>query len=101
MAISRKSGTYAAAQTAQQTATPKLQVKIFSPYQTFYQGEAVSLSALNDTGPFDILPGHVNFFCLVAEGNVTINTGFQQLTFQVGKGILRVSTDHITLFANV
>lgn len=97
-------GTY---QAAQQTAAsaPKGQkrfkVKIFSPYQTYYQGEAVSLSAINRTGPFDILYGHINFFSLLTGGQVVLNTGFQRLEFQIGRGILRVNRDEVTLFADV
>lgn len=81
--------------------TDKFRLKIFSPYETYYQGEAVSLSALNDAGPFDILAGHVNFFCLVSGGTVRVETGFQRLEFPVSRGILRVHGDVVTLFANV
>ena len=76
-------------------------VKIFSPFQTYYQGEAISLSAANRTGPFDILPGHINFFSLITSGTVVVNTGFQQLEFQIGRGVVRVNKDEVTLFADV
>ena len=79
----------------------RFKVKIFSPYQTYYQGEAVSLTAANRTGPFDILPGHINFFSLLTDGTVVVNTGFQRLEFQIGRGIVRVSRDDVTLFADV
>ncbi len=79
----------------------RFQVKILSPYQVYYQGEAVSLSAANRTGPFDILPGHINFFSLLTGGVVVINTGFQQLEFQIARGIVRVNHDAVTLFADV
>jgi F0F1-type ATP synthase epsilon subunit len=79
----------------------RFKVKIFSPYQTYYEGEAVSLSAQNRTGPFDILPGHINFFSLLTGGMIVLNTGFQRLEFQVARGILRVTHDNVTLFADV
>lgn len=79
----------------------RFKVKIFSPYQTYYQGEAISLSAANRTGPFDILPGHINFFSLLTGGTVVVNTGFQQLEFQIGRGVVRVNRDDVTLFADV
>jgi F0F1-type ATP synthase epsilon subunit len=81
--------------------TKRFKVKIFSPYQTYYQGDAVSLTAANRTGPFDILPGHINFFSLLTGGAVVVNTGFQQLEFRIGRGILRVTRDTVTLFADV
>lgn len=79
----------------------RFRVKIFSPYQTYYQGEAVSLSAANRTGPFDVLAGHINFFSLLTGGTVVLNTGFQRLEFQIARGILRVNHDEITLFADM
>lgn len=79
----------------------RFRVKIFSPYQTYYEGEAVSLSASNRTGPFDVLPGHINFFSLLSGGQVVINTGFQRLEFQVARGIIRVNGNAVTLFADV
>lgn len=79
----------------------RFKIKIFSPYQTYYEGDAVSLSAANRTGPFDILAGHINFFSLLSGGTITLNTGFQQLEFPISRGILRVSGDVVTLFADV
>ncbi|HUD11206.1 MAG TPA: hypothetical protein VMS08_02245 [Candidatus Saccharimonadia bacterium] len=79
----------------------RFKVKIFSPYQVYYQGEAVSLSASNRTGPFDILAGHINFFSLLTGGTIVLNTGFQRLEFQLGRGIVRVNHDDVTLFADV
>ncbi len=76
-------------------------VKIFSPYQTYYQGEAISLTAANRTGPFDVLPGHINFFSLLSGGMVIVNTGYQRLEFNIGRGILRVNLNEVTLFADV
>lgn len=81
--------------------TKRFKVKIFSPYQTYYEGEAVSLSALNRTGPFDILAGHINFFSLLTGGTVVVNTGFQRLEFPIARGVLRVSLNNVTLFADV
>ncbi|HSX02934.1 MAG TPA: hypothetical protein VLI05_06525 [Candidatus Saccharimonadia bacterium] len=104
MAVDAKgSPTYAGAYESQGAAKEyqHFHVKIFSPYETYYEGEAVSLSAANRTGPFDILPGHVNFFSLLTGGQVVINTGFQRLEFQVARGIIRVNRDTVTLFADV
>jgi F0F1-type ATP synthase epsilon subunit len=89
---------------AEAPANPKqkrFKVKIFSPYQTYYQGEAVSLSASNRTGPFDVLPGHINFFSLLNGGQVVVNTGFQRLEFEIARGILRVNGNDVELFADV
>ncbi|HSX01193.1 MAG TPA: hypothetical protein VLF67_03030 [Candidatus Saccharimonas sp.] len=105
MAITSAGGTYGAAQAAAKDSKLKdvaqLKVKIFSPYQTYYEGNAASLSAVNRTGPFDVLPGHIDFFSLLTGGQVTLNTGFQVLEFQIARGILRVNANQVTLFADV
>ena len=98
-----KGGTYQTAQESKSGSTgqPRFKVKIFSPYQTYYEGEAASLSASNRTGPFDILPGHINFFSLLTGGQVVLNTGFQQVEFQIARGVLRVDGSTVTLFADI
>lgn len=104
MAVTTTGGTYGAAQ--QNSGDDKklknrFKIRIISPYQTYYEGEAVSVSAANRTGPFDILAGHINFFSLLTGGTVVLNTGFQRLEFQIARGIIRVDHDNITLFADV
>ena len=79
----------------------KLKVKLFSPFQVYYQGEAVSVSAVNDVGPFDILAGHSNFFSLLTEGEVIINTGYQNVKVTIPNGVVRVSNNMVTLFVNI
>lgn len=102
MALS-EGGTYQAAQAPAKTGKEqqRFHIKIVSPYQTYYEGEGMSLSATNLTGPFDVLPGHINFFSLLTAGTVVLNTGFQRLEFQIARGILRVSHDTVTLFADI
>ncbi|HSH31648.1 MAG TPA: hypothetical protein VK963_03210 [Candidatus Saccharimonadales bacterium] len=82
-------------------AADRLTVKIFSPFQTFYQGEAVSLSGVNQTGPFDILYNHANFFSLLTACEVTLDTGFQKLKFSINHGIITVAGNRLTLFVGV
>lgn len=49
-----------------------LKVKILSPTQTIYDGEAVSVSSVNSLGKFDILPYHANFITLVQKNAVIL-----------------------------
>lgn len=79
----------------------KFTVKIFSPFQVFYEGEAVSVSAKNKTGEFDVLAHHGSFFTLVLPGIVKVNTGFEKLDIEIANGIMRVSNNVLTIFANV
>ncbi len=83
------------------TAANRLIVKVFSPYQTYYSGEAASVSASNKTGPFDVLLGHANFFSLLTTGDVVIETGHTRLAFPVTRGVIKVNSDHVTVFVDV
>jgi F0F1-type ATP synthase epsilon subunit len=96
-------GTYQASQTGSTggEGLKRFKVKISSPYQTYFEGEAVSLSATNSSGAFDILAGHINFFSLLVSGQVVINTGYQRLEFPLSRGIIRVERDFVTVFADV
>lgn len=49
-----------------------LNVKILSPTQTIFDGEAHSVSAVNSTGRFDILPFHANFITLIQKSPIIL-----------------------------
>jgi len=49
-----------------------LTVKILSPTQTLYDGEAYSVSSVNSLGKFDILPYHANFITLVQKNSIIL-----------------------------
>lgn len=78
-----------------------LQVKIFSPFETYYEGLATSLSATNETGPFDVLYGHANFTSLLLKGQILLNTPYGKRSFAVNRGILKVHDNFVIIFANV
>lgn len=83
---------------ANQPPDAQLHVKVLSPTQTFYVGPAVSVSAVNKVGPFDVLLGHANFFSLLTACNVAVNTGAQTLSFAITNGIIKVHSNTVTLF---
>lgn len=78
-----------------------LHVKVFSPYQVFYEGAAVSVSGINSTGPFDILLNHANFFSILEPCKVIVNTGHEQFAFPINHGILKVRRNQVRLFVDV
>lgn len=49
-----------------------LTVRIISPKQVVFQGQAVSISSTNSAGNFDILPKHANFITLVEKSPIII-----------------------------
>lgn len=78
-----------------------LQVRVLGPQSKIYEGPAVSVSATNRVGPFDVLPGHVNFFSLLTEPSVVVNTGSQQIEVPITQGLIKVKNNLVTLFADI
>ena len=79
-----------------------ISVKVFSPYQTYFDGNAVSISAENDTGPFDILPRHHNFMTLVNAGEVIIRIADkEEKKIRITRGVMHVRSNKVTLFLDV
>jgi F0F1-type ATP synthase epsilon subunit len=78
-----------------------LAVKVFSPFETYYEGQGVSVSALNKTGPFDVLLGHAAFFSILLEGDVVIDTGSEKKAVPIKRGVIRVANNVVTVFTNV
>lgn len=79
-----------------------IQVKVYSAYQTYYDGPAKSISAENDTGPFDVLPRHHNFMTLVNAGEVIIRIeGEDDKKLRIERGVMHVRRNKVTLFLDV
>ncbi len=80
---------------------PKLHIRIISPFEVFYEGEANSISATNRTGPFDVLANHTNFMALLTPGVVRLETDIGRREFNISRGIIKVASNQVILFANV
>ncbi len=79
-----------------------IQVKVYSPYQTYYDAAAKSISAENDTGPFDILPRHHNFMTLVNPCEVVIRVDeAEDKKIRISRGVMHVRSNKVTLFLDV
>ena len=50
---------------------PSLKVIARAPFHVYYEGPALSLTAKNRVGEFDILPGHADFFSMLIPCTVT------------------------------
>lgn len=79
-----------------------MHVKVYAPFKTYFDGPATSISAVNDTGPFDILGKHHNFMTLLSEGDIIVRTdGGNDETIHITRGIMHVKTDEIVVFLDV
>ena len=80
---------------------PTLNVIARAPLQVYYEGPAEVVSAVNRVGPFDVLPGHADFFSMLLPGEVTIETNADPVTFKISNGIITVRDDEVMLFVNM
>jgi F0F1-type ATP synthase epsilon subunit len=79
-----------------------MDVKIYSPFRDYYSGPAFSISALNATGPFDILPKHHNFISLLIACDLIIRTeksGEQKI--KISGGVIHVKANNVIVFLDV
>ena len=72
-------------------------IKVYSPFKTYYDGVAQSLTATNDTGNFDILPHHKNFLTLLSAGDLVIRSEIEEV-IPITQGIMLVKFDEVTVF---
>ena len=86
---------------ATSAAPASMHVKIYAPFKTYFDGEALSISAQNDTGPFDILPRHHNFMTLLNQCVITIRTSRGDEQLQIQRGIMHVKADQVIVFLDI
>ncbi len=86
----------------QGTATSKsMHVKVYAPFKVYFDGTATSISAVNDTGAFDILPQHHNFMTLLNEGEIVVRSDKGEDRVAVTRGIMHVKADEVVVFLDV
>lgn len=84
------------------TGKPVMQVKVYAPFQVYFEGKASSISAVNEVGPFDILPKHRNFLCMLTPCTVKVVTenGDTKL-IKVNRALMHVKADRVVVFVDV
>lgn len=83
-------------------APPELHVIARAPFELYYDGQASAISATNRIGNFDILPGHADFFSILAPGNVTIETTEKEpIVIEVSNGMITTRDNQVLLFINI
>ena len=87
--------------TVKRSGKPTMAVKVFAPFQVFYEGDAYSVSGVNDIGPFDILPRHRNFICMLVPCNLIIQTPDGQKEVKVSRALMHVKADRVVVFMDV
>ncbi len=83
------------------TTRPMLHVKVYSPFKTYYEDNVYSISAINATGPFDVLPKHHNFMTLLNPCELILQTDRGEGRIRIARGIMHVKEDKVIVFLDV
>lgn len=80
---------------------PEMHIKVYSPFKTYYDDDAQSISAVNATGPFDILPHHHNFMTLLSPCELQIRARRGDERIRISGGLMHVKADQVTVFLDI
>lgn len=80
---------------------PTIAVKVYAPFKIYYEGDCFSISAVNETGPFDVLPGHHNFLCMLVPCNLVIQTPNGQKDIKISRAVMHVKAGRVVVFVDV
>ncbi len=78
-----------------------MRVKVYSPFKIYFDENAQSISAVNNTGPFDILPKHHNFMTLLNPCDIVVRTNDGEQKFRISRGVMHVKADQVIVFLDV
>lgn len=78
-----------------------LKVRISSPDETMWEGEAYSLSSVNSQGPFDILPFHTNFITIVENQPIKVHTPTKWEEFTFTNAIIYNRRNEVYIYTNI
>src|SRR6185312_1633625 len=78
-----------------------LRAKVWSPFRIYFDGEARSVSGVNATGPFDILPQHRNFISLLNACELLLRTRDGDVRVRISGGVMQVHQNVVKVFLEV
>lgn len=93
-----------AAETEQPQSDPKnptMAVKVYSPFKIYFEGDAYRVSAANATGPFDILPHHHDFLCMLVPCSLNVASADGEKTIKIHRALMYVKTERVSVFVDV
>ncbi len=76
-----------------------MHVRIISPEESVYDGDADAVVAPAFDGQIGILPRHAPLMTLLGEGPLTLKTGEGEQVFDVRGGFLQVVNDMVSVVA--
>jgi len=80
---------------------PIMHIKVYSPYKVYFDEDGYSITAVNDTGTFDILPRHHNFMTLLNPCDILVHSLRDIQKIRISRGIMHVKADRVIVFLDV
>lgn len=81
---------------------PVISVKVYAPFRIYFEGEARSVSGVNATGPFDILPHHHNFLCMLVPSELKISSvDGSEKVIKIHRALMHVNDGRVVVFVDV
>ncbi len=78
-----------------------LKVRVMALGEMIWEGSAMTVSAENTSGPFDILPEHANFITILKESPITIRTANGIKEFSFPRSLLYAGDNVIKIYAGI
>ena len=75
-----------------------IMVDIRNRKDQFFRGEAKTVSSVNETGEFDVLPEHANFVTLIKAYVVVDKDLTTEKKFEIDGGVLAAKTDSVDVY---
>lgn len=80
---------------------PTIAVKVYAPFKIYFEGDAYSISAVNEVGPFDVLPKHHKFLCMLVPCNLVLETPVGEQVIKISRALMHVKADRVVVFVDV
>jgi F0F1-type ATP synthase epsilon subunit len=80
---------------------PVLHVKISTPTEVLFEGDASSVSSVNSQGAFDILPKHANFVTLVKGEPIAVRTEQRERQYSFKNAVIHTESSKVRIYGDV
>jgi F0F1-type ATP synthase epsilon subunit len=77
---------------------PYMEVAVMAPEGVLFDGKAIALSAINETGKFDILPEHANFISMIKEKLMLRPDKKHVQEIKLDQGVLMCRNNKVNVF---
>ena len=82
--------------------TETIHVRISKATETVWEGQARSLSSVNSSGPFDILPMHANFISLVKDRPIRIiEQNGHEFEYSCKQAVIYVASNEAKIYVDI